>query len=310
MLGLTLALTLSLAGQDQTVPPAPPQDPLVETEVEGITVEAELDSMSLDVATRTFVRAVAAPVDGRGLAQWHRPICAAVVNFGGEGAQYMVDRIHTVAADLGLPTREPGCTPNILVVFAADGAEAADRMVEDEPMNFRIGVGGLDRGSAALRRFRTEQRPVRWWQVSAPTDPTTGARVFHLPGDAIDNYAQDQPNAPIIMMNNGSRLNNRIRDYLARVVIVIDVDEVGGIAFTQLVDYVALIAMAQVDPDGDTSAFTTILNVFDDPQATPELSDWDWSYLKALYGPRSEVRGSRGQMGEVAGEIARDQRRE
>ena len=45
-----------------------------------------------------------------------------------------------------------------------------------------------------------------------------------------------------------------------------------------------MVALAQVDAEADTAAYPTILNLFADPASAPAgLTDWDRSYLTALY---------------------------
>ncbi|MDP2117219.1 MAG: hypothetical protein Q8J71_07465, partial [Brevundimonas sp.] len=84
-----------------------------------------------------------------------------------------------------------------------------------------------------------------------------------------------------------------IRDDLNKVIIVVDLDRIDGVMLPQLADYLALVALAQVDPDGDTSRFSTILNLFDDPEGSPGLTGWDRAYLEALYGgPSERIRNS------------------
>ncbi len=52
---------------------------------------------------------------------------------------------------------------------------------------------------------------------------------------------------------------------------------------TQLADSIAFISRAQIDPDADTSRYVSVLNVFDDPEQTTGLTNWDRAYLQGLY---------------------------
>lgn len=298
MLSALLAMSLSLAVQD---PGAQQTPPLPETSVEEIIV----DGRPLAQAAREFVREVAAPAGHRGLALWRGRICVGVANLSGEAAQYMVDRVTTVAQDLGLPVGEPGCDANALIIFSADAAETANDLIEHDSRIFRVG-GGLDRGKSALERFRISDAPVRWWQISIPIDSETGQRAVRIAGDATGSSAMES--APNINVFAASRLNSQIRDDLNRTVVIIDIDDIGGVSFEQLTDYVALVTLAQIDPEADTSSFTTVLNIFENPAATPMLSDWDWSYLRALYSSDGERMNPGSQATEVARVMARDRR--
>ena len=80
-----------------------------------------------------------------------------------------------------------------------------------------------------------------------------------------------------------------------------------GASLQQLGDYVAMVAMAQVDPDADTGRFDTILNLFNDPATAPTgLTGWDRAYLEGLYDAGSQTYrvNQRAQVQAVASAIA------
>lgn len=263
--------------QAQPSPPAAPQESPVS--LSDVVVEAR----RLEELTRNFVREVSAPANNRGLARWRGGVCVAVVNIRTEVAQPLADRISQVAMEYGLRPGDPGCRPNIVVTFADDGQAMGDAMVERRRRIFRVGVGGLDRGNVALRDFRESDRPVRWWHVSVPTDANTGTPGIRLPGG----------DAPEVMGEGLVNQGRWIRDDLNKVIIVVDITQIDGAMLPQLADYLALVALMQVDPDADTSSYSTILNLFEDPEGSPGLTDWDRAYLEALYnGPSERIRDS------------------
>jgi hypothetical protein len=128
-----------------------------------------------------------------------------------------------------------------------------------------------------------------------------------LPGDISPSTGG--PAAPTIHVFAASRLRTQIRDDMVRSIIIVDVDRLGGANLVQLADYLALVALAQVDAEADTSAFPTILNLFADPASAPAgLTDWDRSYLTALY-EHDQLRINRNsQVRAVAEAVARDRR--
>jgi len=73
--------------------------------------DIQVSGRRLDALIENFVSEVAAPNRGRGIARWDRSVCVGAVNLRREAAQYLVDRVSTVAEDLGLNTGDPGCTP-------------------------------------------------------------------------------------------------------------------------------------------------------------------------------------------------------
>jgi hypothetical protein len=303
-LSAVLSVTLALAaGAASAQEPAGAPQAQSSARLEDVVVEGR----QLEAMVRSFVTEVSQPANNRGLARWNRPICVGAVNLRSEVGQYVIDRISDVARELEVAAGEPGCRPNVLIVATADGAALASALVEDRPRNFDLRHNGTDAGSRAFRNFRTGDQPVRWWQISMPIDSESGGRAVRLPGD-IDP-ATGKPDAPEIQVFSASRLRTQIRDDLVRSIIIVDVDRLGGANLVQLADYLALVALAQVDAEADTALYPTILNLFADPASAPAgLTDWDRSYLTALY-EHDQLRINRNsQVRAVAEAVARDRR--
>ncbi|WP_332640928.1 hypothetical protein [Brevundimonas sp.] len=262
------AISAFLAATIQTAPVPPPQDP--PTELGDVVV----DGRSLRDRVEAFVDEVAAPPRRRGIARWRSRVCIGVVNLQTAQAQGLIDRISRVADEYGVRLGEPGCRPNVVLIFADDGRAMAGALVEADRRAFYLGVGGLDRGKAALERFRQSDAPVRWWHVSMPVVGATGARAIRMPGDSGPIYVPGEG-----LVNNG----RPITDMLNKVIVIVDAGKLEQVAGDQLADYLAMVSLAQVDPEGDTSAYDTILNIFDAPGAPGRLTAWDRGYLEALY---------------------------
>jgi hypothetical protein len=264
---------------------------------------------------RRFVDRVAAPARGRGLGRWLK-ICPGIANLDRAVAQPIVDRLAQRAADLALDVEGQGCEAHVVVVFPADAGALTRAVVEAEPRVFRHGGNGIDRGTAALRAFQETDRPVRWWSLSVPIDSETGRRAVRVPGDRVGGSVSrrlaealgcDQPydcvgvGAPIIQSAGGaSRLNSRIVDQLYKSIVIVDIDAVSGLNAAQLGDSLAMVTLSQVDPEADTGPFDTVLNLFENPTGVTGLTEWDQSYLTALYSSPSRRRTAAAQADAVA----------
>lgn len=305
MINWTLAAAMAVALASPQTPPVSstpaPQEPagVVAEPLEDVVVEGR----RLEQLVREFVGEVSAPSGRyRGLARWHGRFCVGVVNVRPEIGQAIADRVSQVGQELGLDVGAPGCRANVFVVFADDGAALADAMVEESRRAFRIGVGGLDRGNAALDDFRTADRPVRWWQLSLPVNADTGQRAVRLPGDL---------GAPRMSIFAPSRVTTQIRDDLKKTMVIVDVDQLGEANLAQIADYIAFVTLVQIDPEADTSRYDTILNLFDDPRGVDGLTDWDRSYLTSLYETQDLPvlrRNPRAQTRRVASEMLSERR--
>ncbi len=302
MLAAVMSLALfAAAQQDPPVQDPPLQEPPV-TRVDDIIV----DGRPLSVVAAEYAENVGEAPRGRGLARWNRPICVGTVNLQATVAQPLIDHISGVAEDLGVPTGDPGCRPNVIIVFTDDPRAVAGAMVEADPRGFRLGGRTYHLGSDYREDFLQGERPVRWWATSVPIDSETGQRATRLPGD-VD--ADGNPAAPYIFSTAASRLNSQIRDDLARIYVVVDVNRVTDVSPQQLADYLAFVALAQIDPQGDVSRQASVLNAFADPASSAGFSDWDLAYLRALYRPGAPMRTNRRSIASgVADEVARTMR--
>lgn len=295
-MSMSLALMAAIAALQAAPQQSADPDALPDVVVQG---------RSLDEATREFVGQVAAPPRGRGLALWRGRVCVGAVGFQQEAGQYLVDRVSTVAEDLGVTIGEPGCTANVVIAGAEDGQAMARELVSRERRAFDTNISGANRPDGALEDFIGSTRPIRWWHVSLPVDSETGAAAVRIPGQCTGSCDSIYDYAPTISVNAASRLNSQIRDDLQKVIIVLDVDALGDASFTQVADYVSMIALAQVDPQADTRGFNTILNLFQPAVATDEyLTDWDLAYLRGLYSADQTENNARRNASAVADAMA------
>lgn len=256
-----------------------PSDPtLPETRVDDIVV----DGRPIEVIAEEFVTTISAPPRRRGLARWSDTVCIGVVNFRNDIAHQIIDRISEVAESLDIRLGEPGCKPNLVIAGTVDANALAQEMVRRyrRPF-FRYGYTRSNRGSGALAAFQTTDAPVRWWHMSLPINTIDGSPAIRLPGQGY-----------WVSPCAGSRLRYRfcdaITDHLTRLIIIVDIDRAAGRTVAQLADYLALVALAQIEPDADYSAFDTVLNLFDPDLQVTGLTDWDLIYLAALYSGEDE----------------------
>lgn len=292
---IVLAVMAALAAQDSQAASSPPGVDLDQTvEIEAVTVEGRRTRE----AARSFVRSVAAAPAGARLARWKAPVCISVANLRAPYGQMMIDRIATVATDLGLEAGEPGCTPNVLVLATDDGPATAQALVEGWRRRFRPPVDNSNMGLAALDRFRTSPAPVRWWHISMP---------FSVDADSIAaRVAGEEP--PTVSVRNLSRMRSGIRHDLTSVTVVIDLTKTEGVTLPALIDYTAMVVLAQVDPRADYAGQPTVLNLFSDPEAVEGLTDWDRDYLDALYSAEPDRASARAQEAAVADSLMRNRR--
>lgn len=298
------ALTIAAAfAQEESVeaPDARMQTAPQHVDEEVVVRGSRLSEIEFDLRhyVTEFLEEVTAPARTRGYARWQRRVCIGVHNLENTAAQYIVDRISSLALDVGLDPGEPGCRPDVNILFSTDARQMASLMVKSQPRVFRPAGGnaGMDLGLAALDDFAESDRPVRWWHVSLPVDARTGQAAIAMPGDP----------PPTVRLAGPSRIKSGIRDDMLYVIIVVDVTQLAGKTWQQIADYLAVVSLAQIDPRTNPVSFDSILNLFTNPGAYSGLTDWDRSYLRALYTFDQE-RVPRAQRGDIVSRIVRQER--
>ena len=264
---------------------------------------SEIES-DLRIHVGEFIREVAAPPAGSGYGRWHRRVCVSVSNLERTAAQYLVDRISRLAFQVGLEPGEPGCRPDVIIIFSTDGKETAAYLVQNRSSLLRpYGDSGVQRGLGALREFAESDKPVRWWHVSLPVDARLGTPAMRVPGEPSDAGA-----TKAVKVAGPSRIHSGIRDELQHVIIIVDGPKLQGKGTTwqQLGDFLAVVSLAQIDLEADPRAFDSILNLFSNPKAYSGLTDWDLSYVRSLYSFDQE-RNAHLQRNEIVGRMVTQQ---
>jgi len=259
---------------------------------------------------RAFVDLVAVSTsDAR--ARWDDRICVGAVGLATDQAQALVDRISARAQALGLRAGEPGCQANVMVIYAPD-SDAISRQIVDQRrdlLGYFAQDGQATLGRDALDDFANTPRPVRWWHVSSTgygtlRPETALTRQTQSQTTALAAASRDGGEAPSGMADardmqgtdgvrvSGSRARSDERNDLTYALVVVDARRVADVPASTWMDYVAFVALAQVDPYASTADYPTILNAFAEASESPTaLTDWDTAYLEALY--RSRGAGNR-----------------
>src|SRR5262245_29899049 len=305
---LSAAVLAAQAVAQEAVPPAADEASAAidEVIVRGRRM-SEIDD-DLRLVIKDFIGAVVSKPPGRGYARWHDRVCIGVHNLPRDAAQYLIDRISSLVLEVGLRVGEPGCGPDVVIVFATDAKFVATYMVGVDPTMFR--PAGLSNNEMTLSRaqldeFTHSDRAVRWWHVSLPVYAHSRQPAIILPGMTANPWSAIPTAAPSSAVQGPSRIHDGIVDELQRVVVIVDASKLKGTTWQQIADYLAVVSLAQIDPDTNPAAFDSILNLFTNPAAYSGLTDWDRSYVRALYEFDQE-RSPDLQTNELTGEMVRD----
>lgn len=295
---LLAALSLAAAAPQEPAPQDPP------VSVPDVTVnETRYQTV------RNYVQAI--PVVNRPdeqLARFDRWVCPAVANLAPEVAQAILDRITRTAVDVGLRAGEPGCSPNVVVVFSLDADQMAADLREERPNVFDDIARTRRSGRTQLREFLESDAPVRWWHSTE--DVAAGGSVdlgvlngrsrggSRTPKSMITGTARARPGSLLISAN---RMN------INMALVIVDMNQIEAADLNALADYAAFVALGQIDPHAEVTGSDTILNLFGpEGRNIREMSAMDRAYLRALYSVRVDATRASQQQSDMVAMILRD----
>jgi hypothetical protein len=248
---------------------------------------------------RTFARQISQATGPEGqLSRWDRTVCIGVGGVRPRYAQQVIDRIAARALDVGLSVGGPGCAANSLVLFSNNADAAAEELVSGNraALGYFSSAGESTAGRDALREFVTSDSPVRWWYVSH-THSRSGAR---LSGQGSGQVANN------FIVGGATRLRQMTRQDIAIAVAIVDAQLVGGTSLNVIADYLAMVLLAQINPDADVAGAHSILNLFEQTggRAPEAMTDWDLAYLRGLYQASREAASAAVQHYEIGQTMA------
>jgi hypothetical protein len=226
---------------------------------------------------RGFVEQLQPPPLSEGqMARWDSRLCPLVAGIPERQAQFVIDRISQRAFALGLRPGSAGCRANVLIFFTPDADVLAQALADDRALvaYYNNAEYGNTPGREALAAFVASDAPVRWWHV---------AQTVSRSGIVLDGEGD-------VVGSDGTRLHTPTRQDFNRAMIIVDARQAEGLSFAALADYLAMVTLAQLDPDADTTSTPSILNLFAERaaglEAPAQMTAWDLAYLEGLYGAR------------------------
>jgi hypothetical protein len=300
---LALAAGIASAHAQDAATPAPA--------TEHVTVTGLKD---IEAAVSKFVGAMTVPTRAAGkLARWKDGVCPLAVGVRPEIANLLTRRIRDVAAQVGAPVNNrEACPHNIEIIFTTAPQVLLDNIRVMHP----ILLGAFD-NSAQGEKLATMRAPIQPWYITATVDlhgqvQVDGGRKggvtmtmalppagYGGPPGPPDMLVMNLPDASAASVS-GNRLGDGVSSAITNVVIVADTSKLLNRDAVVLADYIAMLALAQIQSPTACQALPSILNLLV-PDCSPTasaLTPGDIAFLRALYkitttttvyGQRSEV---------------------
>lgn len=274
-IGARWALRAGLGALLLAVQPAAAQDP--PPTVEELIVPGMRPESRREIVAR-FVSAASVETGTGQVGRWDKDICLSVDGLQPQYADAIQHRIATEAAALGLVVGKQGCKPNIVVVATDNAQTLLKYAVEKNQRAFLDDEWALRVGKGELQKFIASDQPVRWWFVVK----------------RVTRDGQPYEVRKATEVRGSGKIRSTVRADFSHAFIVLDVTRIRTVRFSALADYIAMVSLAQTDPDAQLPNVPTILRLFRDRDEglTPaeSLTDWDRAFLKALYAARRDAK--------------------
>lgn len=228
---------------------------------------------------QTFVHEVGAEGPNEQLARWNKPICPAVQGLKPEYSAYVEGMIIALAREVQVEVADPGCKVNLLVAFESEPGDFISSLNDDRSYLFDS-MSVPDR-----QRLAESTNAVTTWS-HIETKSAHGSRLNSTLGDSglYDLRIGRLASSPALRKYTNSSIEKATRQEINANFITIDLEQIDGKTMQQLADYVAMLALAQIDVAEPIDAGNTILNLFHDPAGAPSgLTNWDVAYVRSLY---------------------------
>jgi hypothetical protein len=235
---------------------------------------------------------------GDSIAMWRVPLCFLVAGLPKDGGELVLARLSGDAASAGVRLAKRRCHPNFIVIFTSMPDAELNRLKSRYPR--MLGDGP----SAEMQRFLRpgKARVVRIWHNAYVSD-RYGVPMyefgdggcyqggdFHIPGMLKA--------CPTHLDIIESRLSRDRLVAFSSAIIVVDTTLARRANLEQVADYIALLGLADINPDVNVGDSPTILKLFTAPaEVAPRgLTIWDRAFLDGLYHSHQSSRGQRSEI--------------
>jgi hypothetical protein len=279
----------AIAQGAETIPAAP---------TESVTVTGIKD---LEAAVSKFVGTITVPTRvADKLARWREGVCPITVGLRPEAAKLVTKRVKDIAAIVGAPVNDKdSCPPNIEIVFTTAPQALLDNIRVMQPF-----LLGYHDNSAQAEHLAAVVRPIQSWYTTATEDlrgnrqvdaARTGPPLTLVmpapPGQAggpVENaqgyIVMTLPNATATNVT-GNRLGDGLSSGFNHVLVVAEPAKLLDYEVGTLADYIAMLALSQIQPPDSCQDLPSILNLLlsSCSRTARALTSGDIAYLQALY---------------------------
>jgi len=222
---------------------------------------------------------------------WRVPLCFMVAGLPRTQGELVLERLAADADSAGVRLAGERCHPNLIVAWSREPEALLTDLKRRNPRMFGDAARAVEIG-----QFIRPSKPkaVRvWHNADSANRDGVPLKEFGLICD-LDPEGIG-PDCPINNDIIESRLSLDRLVVFSSAIVVVDANLARHATLEQLADYIAMVALADIDPDNTAGDAPSILQLFAaSTEAAPSgLSMWDRAFLSGLYHSDQSSRGQR-----------------
>ena len=240
-----------------------------------------------------FVQSFAAPTRLTGkIARWMDGICPVAAGLPSGFTNFAIRRLKDVAGKVGTPVDgNASCKPNIEIVFTTTPQALLDNIKKNQSAL----LGYYDNASQR-DRLATVTRPIQALYATATRDLHGKIQVdsSKTMGEGLEVWLPCPITPGVCLMHlpnanayavTGSRLGDGLRSSFHHVIVVADPTKLAGTEMGALADYIAMLALTQLESLDTCQQLPSIVNMLAQncEKKSNALSENDLAYLHGLY---------------------------
>lgn len=254
---------------------------------------------------------------GSEIGRFEEPVCPKVIGLAEPYNTQVIDRIRRVAKASNIDVAATGCTPNLVIITAADKRAMIDVLRKSRPGYF----DGVP--ADQLKRLADSPRPFAAWQVTdeiaadgmpigrssnLPAGGSGARLVGPAPQGRTDSFAAGDY-ARLKTTESPSRIRTTTKQRVLSSIVVIETGALRNATIDQLADFAFVRAMLPTERRDQEAPASSILSLFNTgvtPETGPQSLTWyDVAFLKSLRSTRSDT-SSDVQVSEIRNQIVRE----
>lgn len=207
-------------------------------------------------------------------ARWFDPVCPRAIGLSQQHSAIVEAQVRRIVRDVGAPLAEEGCKANFVIAFT-DGAERVVQRISGSR-------GGLPLADA--RELKEGGAPIRWWYNTELRGkdgmPASDAAVpwAQLGSPSYTPLPSGQSGS--LLQYNSSVVSTQSVRAIHSATVVVDVERAEGAALKSVIDYAALVGLAEIVLGASPS--DSVLSLFQSGN-NRELTFRDRAFLAGLY---------------------------